>query len=63
MASITAATPTLIANLLDASRKAALDVQKLGQGKYTIAEIGVARAAEIDAELLALKNAVVAITG
>lgn len=63
MASITAANPTLVAALLDAARKAALDIQKLGQGKYTIATIDTVRAAEIDAELLALKVAVVAITG
>lgn len=63
MASITAATLPQIATLLDATRKAALDIQKLGQGKYTPAEINTQRAAEIDAELLALKTAVVAITG
>lgn len=63
MASITAATQVQVAALLEKSRKAALSIQKLGQGKYLGADINAKRAAEIDAELLALKTAVVAITG
>lgn len=61
MASITTSNVAEVAALLDATRKAALDIQKLGQGKYTIAEIGVARAAEIDANLAALKVALDAV--
>lgn len=63
MASITAASTTLIANLLAAARKADNSIQLLGQGKYVGADINAARATEIDAQLLALKTAVVAITG
>ena len=63
MASITAATSVQIAALLSAARKADLDIQKLGQGKYQGADINDSRAAEIDANLTALKTAVVAITG
>lgn len=63
MASITAATDVQVATLLEKTRKATLNIQKLGQGKYTLAEINTAKAAEIDAELAALKAAVVAITG
>uniref|UniRef100_A0AAU6W0X8 Uncharacterized protein n=4 Tax=unclassified bacterial viruses TaxID=12333 RepID=A0AAU6W0X8_9VIRU len=63
MASITAATSVQIASLLAAARKADLDIQKLGQGKYQGADINDARAAEIDANLTALKAAVTAITG
>lgn len=63
MASITAATAAQIAALLSAARKADLDIQKLGQGKYQGADINDARAAEIDDNLTALKTAVVAITG
>jgi hypothetical protein len=63
MASITAATDVQIAALLEKSRKAALNIQKVGQGKYQGADINAQKAAEIDAELLALKTALVAITG
>ena len=63
MASITAASSAQIATLLSAARKADLDIQKLGQGKYQGADINDARAAEIDANLTALKAAVTSITG
>lgn len=63
MASITAATQVQIAALLAATRKAATEIQELGQGKYQGADINAALATDIDAQLLALKTAVVAITG
>lgn len=63
MASINVATQTQVANLLAAARKSQLSIQKLGQGKYLGADINDQRAATIDAELLALKTALIAITG
>lgn len=63
MASVTAATLPQIAALLDASRKAYRDIESIGSGDYTGSDINTAQAARIDAELLALKVAVVAITG
>lgn len=63
MASITAATQTQVLALQEKTRKAALNIQKLGQGKYLGADINAQKAAEIDAELAALKTALLAITG
>lgn len=63
MASITAATAVQIQALLKASRQAATEIQELGQGKYQGADINAALATVIDAQLLALKTAVVDITG
>lgn len=63
MASVTAATAVQVQALLSTTRKAALSIQKLGQGKYLGADINTQLAAQIDAELLALKTALVAITG
>lgn len=63
MASITAASQVQVAALLEKSRKAALSIQKLGQGKYLSTDINAQLATAIDAELLALKVALVAITG
>ncbi|QQO90815.1 hypothetical protein [Pseudomonas phage Misse] len=63
MASITAATSVQIQSLLGATRKSALTIQKLGQGKYVGTDINAQLATAIDAELLALKTALVAITG
>lgn len=63
MASITAATAVQIQALLKASRQAATEIQELGQGKYQGTDINAQAATEIDAQLLALKTALVAITG
>lgn len=63
MASVTAATQVQIQALLATQRKATLSIQKLGQGKYQGTDINTQLAAAIDAELLALKTALVAITG
>lgn len=63
MASITAATSVQIQALLSNARKSAQSIQQLGQGKYLATDINAASAAEIDAKLLALKTALVAITG
>ena len=63
MASITAATAVQIQELLKASRRAKTEIQELGQGKCLGSDINAQLAAEIDAQLLALKTAVVAITG
>lgn len=63
MASITAATSVQIQALLKATRQAAQSVQQLGQGKYVGADINAQLAAKIDAELLAAKTALIAITG
>lgn len=63
MASITAATQVQIASLLEKSRKASLGIQKLGQGQFLNTDINAQNAALIDADLLALKVALIAITG
>lgn len=63
MASITAATAVQVQALLKATRQAATEIQELGQGKYLGADINAQNATLIDAQLLALKTALVAITG
>jgi hypothetical protein len=63
MASVTAATAVQIAALTAAARIAAKDIEALGSGEYSGVNINAGQATRIDAELLALKTAVVAITG